>query len=190
MEFADKNTIKLSKELSELDKIVIRFIDILKKYTDYVIVSGYVAILLGRDGGTEDIDIIIPKKTKNELKLLYEGLAKNGYWCLNSSDLDEIYGMLSSKHSVRFAVEPSVSPNFEIKFSKDLYDNIALKNPLMVKIGNKGLKTSFLELQIAYKEEVLTGNKDLEDARHIRLIAKGSLNENLINEYKKQLRSK
>ena len=58
MEFADKNTIKLSKELSELDKIVIRFIDILKKYTDYVIVSGYVAILLGRDGGTEDIDII------------------------------------------------------------------------------------------------------------------------------------
>ena len=190
MEFVDGNIVKLGKELSELDKIVIRFIDILKRFTDYVIVSGYVAILLGRDRGTEDIDIIIPKKNKNELKLLYEELAKNGYWCLNSSDLDDIYDALISKHSVRFAIEPSVSPNFEIKFSKDLYDVIAVKNPLVIKIGNKGLKTSFLELQVAYKEEVLKNNKDLEDARHIRLVAKGNLNENLINEYKKQLRSK
>jgi len=190
MEFADNNIVKLGKELSELDKIVIRFIDILKEYTTYVIVSGYVAILLGRDRGTEDIDIIIPKKTKNELKLLCEGLAKNGYWCLNSSDLDDIYDALISKHSVRFAIEPSVSPNFEIKFSKDLYDNIALKNPLIIKVGNKELKTSFLELQIAYKEEVLKSNKDMEDARHIRLVAKGNLNENLVNEYKKQLRRK
>ena len=190
MKFINKNTIKLDKEINELDKIVIRFIDILKKYTDYVIVSGYVAILLGRDRGTEDIDIIIPKKNKNELKLLYEELAKNGYWCLNSSDLDDIYDALISKHSVRFAIEPSVSPNFEIKFSKDLYDVIAVKNPLVIKIGNKGLKTSFLELQVAYKEEVLKNNKDLEDARHIRLVAKGNLNENLINEYKKELRKK
>lgn len=71
-----------------------------------------------------------------------------------------------------------------------MYDNIALKNPLTIKIGNNGLNVSFLELQIAYKEEVLKSNKDIEDAWHIRLVAKSSLNENLINDYKKQLSGK
>lgn len=190
MEFVNKNTIKLDKEINELDRFVIRFIDILEKYSDYVIVSGYVAILLGRDRATEDIDIIIPKTDKAGLKRLHDALVKKGYWCLNSSDLDDLYDLLMSKHSIRFAIEPNVSPNAEIKFSKDLYDDIALKNPVVIKMGNKEIKTSFLELQIAYKEEVLKSNKDLEDARHIRLIAKGHLNENLINEYKKELRVK
>ncbi|MBI2522906.1 hypothetical protein HYW19_00800 [Candidatus Woesearchaeota archaeon] len=190
MEFVNKNTIKLDKEINELDKFVIRFIKILEKHVNYVVVSGYVAILLGRDRATEDIDIITPKTDKNGLKLLYDDLTKNGYWCLNSSDLDDIYEILRSKHSIRFAIEPNISPNVEIKFSKDFYDDIALKNPITVKIGNNGIKTSFLELQIAYKEEVLKNNKDLEDARHIRLVAKGHLNKSLINEYKKELRKK
>ncbi len=190
MKFISKNTIKLDKEVNELDKFVLRFVKILEKHVNYVIVSGYVAILLGRDRATDDIDIIIPKTDKSGLKLLYGNLVKNGYWCLNSSDLDDLYEMLISKHSIRFAIKPNISPNFEIKFSKDFYDDIALKNPITVKIDNNEIKTSFLELQIAYKEEVLKSNKDLEDARHIRLIAKGHLNENLINEYKKELRRK
>ena len=190
MEFINKNTIKLDKEINELDKFVIRFIKILEKHVNYVVVSGYVAILFGRDRATEDIDIIMPKTDKNGLKSLYDNLVKNGYWCLNSSDLDDLYEILMSKHSIRFALEPDISPNVEIKFSKDFYDDIALKNPITVKIGNNRIKISFLELQIAYKEEVLKNNKDLEDARHIRLVAKEHLNENLINEYKKELRKK
>lgn len=96
--------------------------------------------------------------------------------------------LLMSKRSIRFALEPKVTPNVEIKFSKDMYDDITLKNPLTLKVNNHELKTSFLELQIAYKEEVLRSNKDMEDARHMRLTAKEHLNENLINEYKKELR--
>lgn len=188
MKFINNNTIKLDKVINELDKFVLKFIKILKKYTDYVIVSGYVAILLGRDRATEDVDIIIPKMDKIKLNLLYKVLIKNGYWCLNSSKLDDLYEILISKHSIRFAVEPRVSPNVELKFSKDIYDDIALKRPIKIMINSKELKTSFLELQIAYKEEVLKSNKDLEDARHIRIIAKGYLNENLIKEYKKELR--
>ena len=76
-----------------------------------------------------------------------------------------------SKSSIRFALEPKVSPNFEIKFSKDSYDDMALKNPLIMKLGHEELKTSFLELQITFKEEVLKSNKDIEDANHIRLVA-------------------
>lgn len=190
MKFVKKNTIKLDKEINDLDRFVFKFVNILKKHTDYVIVSGYVAILLGRDRTTEDIDIIIPKKNKDELKLFYNVIVENGYWCLNSSNINDIYDLLTSKHSVRFAIEPDISPNIEIKFSKDLYDDIALKNPITMKMNGNELKTSFLELQIAYKEEVLKSNKDLEDARHLRLIAVGHLNENLINEYKKELKSK
>ena len=187
MKFINKNTIKLDKEINELDKFVFRFIDILKKYSDYVIVSGYVAILLGRNRGTEDIDIIIPKIDKQELSKLYDAIINHGFWCLNSSDINDLYELLTSKSSIRFAVEPEVSPNVEIKFSKDAYDDMALKNPIIVKLGGEELKTSFLELQIAFKEEVLKSNKDIEDAKHIRLMAKGHLNENLINEYKRKL---
>lgn len=188
MRFINKNIIKLDKVMNELDKFVLKFVKILEKHTDYVIVSGYVAILFGRDRATDDIDIIIPKTDKTKLKLLYDDLIKNGYWCLNSSKLDDLYDILTSKHSIRFAFKPRVTPNVELKFSKDIYDDIALKKPITIKISNKELKTSFLELQIAYKEEVLKSNKDLEDARHLRIIAKEHLNENLIKEYRKELR--
>lgn len=190
MRFISKNTIKLDKEINELDKFVFRFVDILKKHMDYVIVSGYVAILLGRDRGTEDIDIIIPKVDKQKLLFLYDALNNDGFWCLNSPDIDDLYGLLISKSSIRFALEPLISPNAEIKFSKDAYDDLALKNPLIIRLGNEELRTSFLELQIAFKEEVLKSNKDLEDAKHIRIVAEGHLNENLINEYKRKLRCK
>ncbi len=59
MEFVDKKTIKLDKEINELDKFVFKFIKILNKYTDYVIISGYVSILLGRSRSTEDVDVFI-----------------------------------------------------------------------------------------------------------------------------------
>ncbi len=190
MKFINKNTIKLDRVLTELDKFVLKFIKILEKHTDYVIVSGYVAILLGRNRGTDDVDIFIPKISKEKLALLYDNLLKHGYWCLNSSDLDDMYSLLTSKHSIRFAIEPSVSPNIEIKFSKDIYDDISLKNPIFVKFDGEELRISFLELQIAYKEEVLKSNKDLEDAKHLRFIGSVNLNENLINEYKKKLRGK
>jgi len=188
MRFIDKNTIKLDKDINDVDRFVFKFIKILEKHTNYVIVSGYVSILLGRDRGTDDIDIIIPKMNKDELTLLYGELIKKGYWCLNSSDLDDLYHLLTSKSSIRFAIKPRVTPNVEIKFSKNLYDDIALSKPITIRIYDKVLKTSILELQIAYKEEVLGTNKDLEDARHLRMVAKEHLNENLIKEYKKELR--
>lgn len=190
MKFINKNTITIDKVPNEIDKFVFGFVKILEKHTDYVIVSGYVAILLGRERGTDDIDFFIPKITKEKLFLLNEDLIKQGYWCLNSSDLDEMYSLLASKHSVRFALEPSISPNAEIKFSKDLYDDMSLKDPLIVKFSGEKIRISYLELQIAFKEEVLKSNKDMEDARHLRIVAGENLNENLINEYKKKLRSR
>ncbi len=48
-----------NKVLTELDKFVINFTDILKKYCDYVIISGYIPILFGRTRGTEDVYVFI-----------------------------------------------------------------------------------------------------------------------------------
>lgn len=67
MEFLSNKTIKIDRELSELDVFTIDFIKILKNYSDYVIVSGYVSILLGRARSSEDIDVIIPKMADFEI---------------------------------------------------------------------------------------------------------------------------
>ena len=58
------------------------FCKIVDRYSDYVIVSGYVAIANGRSRGTEDIDIIVNKcdfdvfsKMIKELKKKFEILS-------------------------------------------------------------------------------------------------------------------
>ena len=61
MKFIDKKTIHIDRELSDLDTFAVNFTKILQKHTAYVIVSGYVAILLGRARASEEIDIIIPR---------------------------------------------------------------------------------------------------------------------------------
>src|SRR3989344_5814574 len=79
MELKD-NIIKLDKELNELDKFVIKFKKIIEKYTDYVIISGYVSILLGRARATEDIDIFIKELIPNmEVKFALKPLQKESF---------------------------------------------------------------------------------------------------------------
>ncbi len=190
MKFIDAKTIQIDRTLNPIDEFTLAFIEILEKHTPYVIISGYVAILFGRNRSTEDIDVIIPTCTKEAFFSLHKDLLSHGYWCINVEDIEELYDLLTSKHSIRFAVEPSLSPNVEIKFAKDHYDSVALQHPLTILIGGKQLKTSLLELQIAYKEEVLKSNKDLEDAKHIREVAEGYLNLALLNHYKKELHEK
>jgi len=63
MEFIDKKSIKIDRELSELDCFTLDFIRILEKHVNYVLVHGYVSILLGRARASEDVDI-------NQAKLL------------------------------------------------------------------------------------------------------------------------
>ena len=190
MQFIDAKTIAIERTLNPIDEFTLTFIKVLEQHTSYVIVSGYVAILFGRNRGTDDIDIIIPKCTKEAFLSLYKDLLSHSYWCINSGDTEELYDLLLSKHSIRFAIEPSLSPNVEIKFSKDHYDTLALQHPITIFIQGKQLKTSLLELQIAYKEEVLKSNKDLEDAEHLRKVAEGHLNLALLNHYKRELRGK
>jgi hypothetical protein len=59
MEFIDEKTIKLDKEINALDRFALDFIAAVEKYTKYVIICGYVAILFGRSRGTEDVDMFL-----------------------------------------------------------------------------------------------------------------------------------
>ena len=59
MEFTD-GAIRIDRELSEFDRFTLDFIRVLRKHTRYVVVGGYVSIVLGRARASEDIDVIIP----------------------------------------------------------------------------------------------------------------------------------
>jgi len=187
MKFIDKITIKLDKAANDLDKLVIRFITILKKHTDYVIVSGYVAILLGRSRTTEDVDVFIREMEKDNFLAFYHDLQNNGFWCLNGEDADELYTYLKGGLAVRFALESQTTPNFEVKFARKILDREAF-NDVHTVITTIGLvKISSLERQIAFKKYFLKSDKDIEDASHIEKIFKGEIDNKRIYEYKRMI---
>jgi len=187
MKFINKKTIEIDRELSELDKFTIDFIRILEKHVDYVLVSGYVSILLGRARASEDVDIIIKKIDFSTFQALYKELKKHNYYCLNAEKDSTIYDYLLDNLAVRFAKKDTTIPNVELKWAKHKFDDIALENTIDVKLSKVNIKIANLELQIAFKEEILKSPKDLEDARHIRKVAENYLDNKLINKYRESL---
>ena len=188
MEFIDKKTIKIDREISDLDNFTLDFTNILEKNTDYVIVSGYVAILLGRARASEDVDVIIPKIDFPKFQSLYTELKKNNFYCLNAEEVSTVYDYLKDNLAVRFAKNDTIIPNIKMKWIKSDFDRFALENTIDVNLSKGKLRISHLELQIAFKEEVLKSPKDLEDARHLEKIAEGYLDNKLINKYREMLR--
>ena len=184
MEFIN-NTIKLDKELNELDKFVIKFIKVLEKHSDYVIISGYVSILFGRSRATEDIDIFIEELDKEVFNKLYKELKKANFWCLNTEDEKEIYDYLKNNLGVRFAKSKETIPNMEVKFALKKSQKESFKDRIKVIIGKEDLKISSLERQIAFKKYCLKSDKDMEDARHLEKLFKDKLSYDKIRKYKK-----
>lgn len=169
----DKKEIVLNRELSELDKFVLDFLRILEKHFSYVIVSGYVSILLGRSRATEDVDLLIPNIDKLSFKNLWEDIHKNKFECLNTSNLEEAFDMWQ-EHAIRFSKD-SPLPNIKFKKIKNELDNYSFNNRLKVILKNGEIYISPLEMQIAYKLFLGSG-KDLEDAKHLYNLFKEKLN--------------
>lgn len=187
MRFINKKTIEIKRELSDLDSFTIGFVNILTKHTSYVIVSGYVAILLGRARASEDIDIIIPKIPYSTFQTFYHDLKKQDFYCLNAEDEHIVYSYLKDDLAIRFAKKDTIIPNIELKWIKHEFHSIALEKRITVQIQQNSLNISSLELQIAFKEEVLRSPKDIEDAEHIRNVAKDHIDEDMIKKYKEKL---
>ena len=184
MEFISERTIKLSKQLNDLDFLVLKFVRILEKYVDYVIISGYVAILLGRSRGTEDIDIFIKPLAKETLSKLYTDLKEHGFWCLNAEQVEDIDEYLRDGIAIRFARTGETIPNFEVKFTVKRIDGEIFNDDLIVETTAGPLHISSLERQIAFKKYYLKSDKDLEDARHLEQLFKEQISSEKIKKYK------
>jgi hypothetical protein len=176
-----------------LDKFAEDFCKILEKYARYIIVSGFVAISHGRSRGTEDIDVIISKIDKDQFKKLHLDLEKNGFECMQSNNPEEIYKYLEAKISVRYTRKGNYLPEMEIKFAKDVLDEIQLETRQKLAFTGLDLWFSSIEMNIAFKEELLKSDKDLEDAKHLRIIYRDKIDEEKIQKIKdmiKELRLK
>lgn len=174
--FEEKKEILLDKEINNLDRFVLDFVDLMD---DYVIVSGYVSILFGRSRMTEDIDLLIPPMEEKEFHKIWTKIYDGGFWCINTPNPKEAFDMLK-EHAIRFSKENVPIPNIEFKIIKNELDKFSYNNKIKVSINSKNLFISPLELQIAYKL-FLGSEKDLEDARHLYNIFKEKLNKQELN---------
>lgn len=183
-----KNTIRFERELSNLDKLTIRFTKILGKLKiDYVIISGYIAILFGRSRNTEDVDLFIEEMPFEKFRRLWEALGRGGFECINAADPESAYNdYLKEMLALRFAVKGTFEPNFELKFPKTDLNQYSLRNKIIVEINKERLNTSRMELQIAFKL-YLGSEKDIEDAIHLWEVFKGKLDIPLFDGFAKRL---
>jgi len=185
----DSGKIIFNRGLSNLDKLVIKFTKILAgEKIDYVIISGYIAILFGRSRHTEDVDIFIQELPFEKFVHFWNALEESGFECINSSNpKDAYYDFLKEMLAIRFAEKGTIIPNFEIKFPKTKYNIYSMKNKVEVFISSETLMTSEIELQIAFKL-YLGSEKDFEDARHLYKVFKGNLNIGLLQKHISELK--
>lgn len=179
----------MNRELSELDKFVLKFIRVIEKHVKYVVMSGYVSIILGRSRATEDVDLFIKKMDKDGFVRMYNDLVGSGFWCLNTSKVDEMFDYLDSGFAIRFAEKGKAIPNFEVKFPKSQIDDETFSDSLVVKTKQGDVLISSLERQIAFKRYYLGSDKDEEDALHIEKVFKDSIDYNKIDGLKKRIKN-
>ena len=179
-EFA-ANRIIFESELSNLDRLVIKFTRILDRAgVDYVIISGYIAILFGRSRNTEDVDLFIEEMPFEKFRAFWKALDREGFECINAFSAQSAYNdYLKDKLAIRCAAKGTMEPNFELKFPKSKYNNYSMANKIEVILNGSRIVTSELEMQIAFKLK-LGSDKDFEDAKHLYEVFKGHLDMNLL----------
>jgi len=174
-----------------LDKFAEDFTKVLEKHCKYIIVSGFVAIAHGRSRGTEDIDIIIEKILLDRFVELHKELIKAGFECMQSDKAEVIYNdYLSKEASVRYVrkSEGYFPPEAELKLAKDSLDEEQLKTRTKLPLTGLDVYFSSIEMNIAFKEELLKTPKDMEDANHLRIIYKEEISEDKIKEIKNKIK--
>ena len=187
MEWLDDKTLQLDKELNSIDEFVLDFVKIIQQHTPYVIISGYVSILLGRSRSTEDVDFFLPELSKEIWLKLHSALLEKGYWCMNTNDIEEAFSYLSEGLAIRFAQKDEIAPNAELKFARTQLSKEALHDNITV-ITKKGkIIISSLERQIAFKRFYLKSYKDIEDATHIEEVMRDKINKDKVLYYKQRI---
>jgi len=181
--FIENNTIVLNRELTKLDFFVKDFLNVLKEYGDYLIVSDFVSISTGRTRGTEDVDCLVSKLNREKFNELFSALHK--FWCYQGDSAEEVGGYIERMENIRFAREGEMFPNLEFISVDESRPAkyFELTHPQKIKIKDFEFNIPPLEFEILYKEIILTGKKDIEDAKHLRILFSNILKKERFREY-------
>ncbi|MFA5333471.1 MAG: hypothetical protein WC376_03170 [Candidatus Nanoarchaeia archaeon] len=180
MEYLNDKII-FDKVLNDFDKFTFSFVKILDKLNiNYVLISGYVALLFGRTRMTEDIDIFIEKLSFERFGELWNELL-NTFECINTQNAKEAYEeYLLNNSSINFSLKGRFLPRMEVKFPKKSTDSWSIANKKKVVLNGRVIYISPLELQITFKL-TLGSEKDIEDARYLYRIFKDFLDKEMLN---------
>ena len=177
------------KEWTILDKFAEDFVDIVEKHAKYIIVSGFVAIAHGRSRGTEDVDLVIERIGRDAFKKMHDDLLHAGFECIQSENPDVIYeDYLKDKTSVRYVRKGHFLPEMELKLARDELDDYQIMTRKKLPLTGLNLYFSSIEMNIAFKEELLKSEKDIDDAKHLRIIYSDILDEKEITKIKAEIR--
>lgn len=176
--------VNIVSDINILSKFCEDFCSIVSHHSKYIIVSGFLAIATGRARGTEDIDLILERLHLGKFIQLHHDLIKSNFVCLQSDDPQKIYEYLKENDAIRYTRKNEYLPQMEVKFAKDVIDEQQLQHP--VKLPMTGMSVNFgsIETTIAFKEALLKSDKDLEDARHLRITFEEQIDEDKINKLK------
>jgi hypothetical protein len=159
--------IYFNKELNHLDKLAVEFSRLLSGHKiGHVFISGYVAILFGRNRSSEDIDVICKKVSFDKFIKFWDDCIKKFECIITADPKDAYHNYLLNKNAIRFAYKDKIIPNVELKFCSNDMHNEALSKAISVFVNNQFLPIPGLEQQIAFKL-YLGSEKDIEDARFL-----------------------
>ncbi|MBI5635934.1 hypothetical protein HY993_03150 [Candidatus Micrarchaeota archaeon] len=174
--------------------VLIKFIDDFIKVVDgqkirYALVSGIVAILHGRSRGTEDIDLIIERISRELFEKLHAGLEASGFECIQGKNPEALYeDYLLEDTSIRYVRIGEFIPEMELKLSKDPLDEQQLDERTRLPGTGTEYFFSTIETNIAFKEELLKSPKDLQDSEHLRMLYSKEVDEGKISQIKALIR--
>lgn len=182
----NEDRIVIEKRPSTVDELILGVTEVFERHDlDYVVVSGYVAVLLGRSRSTEDIDVLIERPSRETAEAVADDLQDAGYWGC-AMPLSELYETFADGLPIRIAEDGDRVPNVEAKVVRGDYDRLSLSETVTVVFGDRTLTIVRPELQIAYKLG-MSAQRDTEDAQHLYCTLGESLSTEALEGYVRRL---
>jgi hypothetical protein len=166
---------------------IIGFADMLRKHNiKYAIISGHIALLFDGNRKDENVEFLIRSITFERFLKFWLEFEKD-YECLNTDDpIDAYNGYLANHHTIRIAKKGVIAPEFKIKIVRNEQERLSLKYRKQVKLADKILFISPLEILIPYKLLLGTEN-DIEDAKFLYNRFRNDMNTALLGRFLNEL---
>lgn len=173
----------MAKTINDIDAFVLKTVRVISEYTDYVIVSGYVAIFFGRSRGSEDIDLFIKEMNLPDFKKLYNACVTKGltFTLDNPEELYQEYLMRGIPIGLWEGNYPLL--RIDMKFPRHQSQALLFSDRFKAIFDNNHLWFASIESTIAYKEQIAKSEKDLLDSSHLRSVF--NVDDAKIENYKK-----